>query len=277
MTETRTFETLATLRKYTLFSLRKYINANVENVEPFKIRTFDDCIRFIETHELFTKTGGTSRNNSEETARIKHEREYNRDFTLAVIRSLATGENVTKRDENGNVIEKLTANNLEVKNATHETSAGGRISITFNGRSIMTLFYGLKSCNVAVRDNDFADFLEFMSIDRDAFNVLHEVGTLSYNQPCYLHNFSYETVTETREVDENGNEKIDNDGKPIFKREVSHGNLLPFIVAFLEMHGGLIREVVEIPTETHEEKPTGKANGKAAKSKTKTEAANGKT
>lgn len=263
MTSTN-FETMATLRKASLFELRKYIANNyTEAVEPATIRTHADCIAFIEAKELFTKTGSTRPSNGK-AAEIKHALQFNRDFTIASLRALVKGFNAV--DNDGNVKGTYTADNLEFKAATHITSAGGRIPVTFNGRCVMTLFYGLKGCNVTVRENDFESYLEFIGVDRETFNALHEVGTLSYNQPVYLHNFTYEKVTETPKTDADGNEILNEDGLPVYDMAIEHGNLITFVVKYLEMFGALIYE--EAPTEepTTEEAPTEtkpKGKGKA--------------
>lgn len=236
--ENATFETLATIKTFTIFDLRTYIvdrvttddNKPLFTLASAEIRTPSACIEFITENKLYKNGNGNGARKVNDDATIR-----NRTETIDRVSALATGA------PDGF---ELVADSIAVK-TTHD---GARVHFDVYGKRLFTLFVQNKHVNIAVKLERLNNYIKYNDGGALPFTTEFkpdDIGDLSYGKDCkFVHNVSFDTVTVNQLTDENGNAKTDDNGAPLYETIVTDGNVYKFVLNMLVLYGAII------PTET---------------------------
>ena len=267
-----TFETLATLKTMTIFDLRTYIidRTTDDNGAPLftlasaEIRTPSACLEFITANKLVKSGTGASRKMNDDGT------ERNRTETIDRTTALATTA------PNGF---ELIHESVAVK-TTHN---GARVHFDVYGKRLFTLFVQNKHVNIAVKLDRLNNYLKYNDADALPFKTefsVDKIGSLSYGKDCkFIHECSFDTVETNKLFNDDGTEKLTDDGAPVYETVIIDGVVYKFVVNMLTLYGALI------PTETPDtdgkpdgaETPDGAENGaENGKPTPDTETENGK-
>lgn len=247
--ENVTFETLATIKTFTIFDLRTYIidRVTTDDDKPLftlasaEIRTPSACIEFITANKLFKNGNGNGTRKVNDDATIR-----NRTETIERVSALATTAPTGY---------ELITDSITVK-TTHD---GARVHFDVYGKRLFTLFVQNKHVNIAVKLARLENYNKYNDGGALPFKTefaAADVGALSYGKDCkFVHNVSFDTVTVNQLTDDDGNAKTDDNGAPMYETIVTDGNVYKFVFNMLVLYGAII------PTETPDDNGENNTDG----------------